>query len=77
MRFETRQAGISFVYCPDKDSYSYNAYCLEMELLKELYSKEFDFLDDALEHINSEFETWELVPYEKEKSGCSSCVAKT
>ena len=75
-RFEKRQAGISLVYCPEKEAYYYNAYCLEMELVKEIYTKEFNFLEDALEHINTEFPGWELVPYEKEKSGCSSCVAK-
>ena len=29
----------------------------------------------AIDLINNEFSTWELLPYE-EKSGCGSCAAK-
>lgn len=76
-RFEKRQAGVSFVYCHETEMYSYNAYCFERDLLKELFSVEYDFLDDALKTINEEFGSWELVPYEQEKSGCSTCVAKS
>lgn len=76
LRFEKRQAGVGLVYCPEKEAYSYNAYCLEKELLKELFSVEHEFLEDALQMIHEEFGSWELVPYEKQKSGCSSCAAK-
>jgi len=76
LRFQKRQAGISLIYS-DKDSqFYYNAYCVETELLKELFSVEYEFLDDALKTINDEFSTWELIPYDKEKSSCSTCVAK-
>ncbi len=74
--FESRQAGIGLVYCPDEKRYYYNAYCMEMELVKELLSVEFEFLDDALEFINNEFGQWKVKNYEKKKSGCGNCIAK-
>ena len=77
LRFQKRQAGISLVFCPDREKYTYNTYCIESELLKELFSVEHDYLEDALTLLNDEFPTWELVSYEsKQKSGCSSCAAK-
>lgn len=75
LRFRDRQAGVGLIYNHEKDSYSYNAYCLETELLKELFTQEFDYLTDALSLINSEFGTWELKPLVP-SSNCSSCVAK-
>jgi hypothetical protein len=74
LRFEDRQAGVGLVYSPDDGRYSYNAYCLEMTLLKELLTVEYEFLEDALACVNEEFGTWDLVPYE-DKNGCSSCSA--
>lgn len=73
--FRDRQAGVSEVYDPFEKRYSYNAYCLEKKLVKELFSCEYEFLDDALGVVNSEFGTWELQSFEEEK-GCGSCVAK-
>ena len=75
LRFENRQAGISVVYSPEDDVFYYNAYCIDMELLKELFSVEFTTVDEALETINAEFGKWDLANFE-EKSGCSSCAAK-
>ena len=75
LRFRDRQAGISLIYEASQNSYRYNVYCLETKLLKEIFSLEFDFLDDAIISLNQEFGTWELVAYEQ-KSGCGSCVAK-
>ena len=75
LQFRDRQAGVSEVYDPECDSYTYNAYCIEATLLKELYSCEFEFLADALAVINDEFGQWELVDLSA-KSGCGSCVAK-
>ena len=72
--FRDRQAGISEVYDPKEEKYSYNAYCLEKKLLKDLWSKEFDFLDDALTCVNEEFGSWESQSFDKK--GCSSCAAK-
>lgn len=75
LRFQDRQAGVSLVYSHEDDKFYYNAYCVEMTLLKELLSVEFDYLDDALTFINEEFSSWEVASYEA-KSGCGSCVAK-
>ena len=75
LRFQDRQAGVSLVYDPEKDAYHYNAYCLEIRNLKELFTVEFDFLEQALEMINEEFSTWKLISFNG-KSGCGSCVAK-
>jgi hypothetical protein len=75
LQFRERQAGIGLVFDPDSGSWQYNAYCIETKLLKELFSCEYDFLDDALELINGEFGTWELVDLTAKK-GCGSCVAK-
>ena len=75
LSFQKRQAGISLVYSSKEEKFFYNAYCIETELLKELFSVEFEFLDDAIEALNEEFKGWELTPYEQ-KSGCSSCSAK-
>ena len=71
LRFRDRQAGIALVYDPDEDVFTYNAYCLEVKLMKELFTTEFEFLDDALELMNDEFGSWEL----ESLSGkdCSSC----
>lgn len=73
--FRDRQAGISEVYDPFDDRFHYNAYCLERKLMKELYTTEFEFLEDALTHINDEFGTWEPESFDQKK-GCGSCVAK-
>lgn len=77
LSFQQRQAGIGLVFCPESEKYSYNAYCFEKDLLKELFSVEHDYLEDAIAMINDEFGAWELLSYEKEKkSGCSTCTAK-
>lgn len=75
-RFRDRQAGVSIIYDPDAELYTYNAYCLETEIMKELFTVEHDYLEDALELINQEFGNWELVDLAEQKSSCSSCVAK-
>lgn len=74
LRFQKRQAGIGLVFCPEEKQFFYNVYCMETELMKELFSVEYEFLTDAVEAVNSEFGTWELVPYEKK--GCGTCAAK-
>ena len=73
--FRDRQAGVSEIYDPESECFTYNAYCLEKKLVKELFTCEYDFLTDALEVINEEFGTWEVQTFDKNK-GCSSCAAK-
>ena len=73
--FRDRQAGVSEIFDPKTGRYSYNAYCLEKKLLKELFTCEYDFLSDALEVINEEFGTWQTESFDG-KSGCGSCAAK-
>ena len=73
--FRDRQAGVSEIYDPEFNRYSYNAYCMEKKLVKELFTCEYEFLEDALHAINEEFGTWELESFEEDK-GCGSCVAK-
>lgn len=73
--FSDRQAGISTIYDPESERFTYNAYCLEKKLLKELYSCEFEELDAALSLINEEFGSWEIKSLMK-SSGCGSCAAK-
>jgi len=75
LQFRDRQAGVSEVYDPDSETYTYNAYCIEATLLTELYTCEFEFLEDALTAVNEEFGQWDLVDLAG-KSGCGSCVAK-
>ncbi len=75
LRFENRQAGVSLVFCPEEQKYYYNVYCLELKLVKEIFSVEHEYLQDALELCSEEFGTWELVSFE-EKSGCGNCAAK-
>lgn len=75
-RFRDRQAGVSIIYDPERLAFSYNAYCLETKIMKELFTVEFDFLDDALELMNDEFGSWELFDLSEKSSGCGSCVAK-
>jgi len=74
--FRDRQAGVSEIYDPMLEKYTYNAYCLEKKLLKDLWSKEFDYLEDALTRVNDEFGSWEKEEFEEEEKGCGSCVAK-
>lgn len=74
--FRERQAGVTDIYNPESNSYTYNAYCLETKLMKELFTVEYDFLDDALEMINSEFGSWEIDSLGTKKSECGSCIAK-
>lgn len=74
LRFRDRQAGVSLVYDQDRSRFYYNSYCIEVKLLKELYACEFEYLDEALEHINSEFGSWDVE--ELEEKGCGSCAAK-
>ena len=73
--FRDRQAGVSEIFDPASETYSYNAYCLEKKLVEELFTCEYDFLSDALDVVNQEFGTWEAESFE-EKKGCGSCVAK-
>ncbi|RYZ51978.1 MAG: hypothetical protein EOP07_20380 [Proteobacteria bacterium] len=75
-RFRERQAGVSIIYDPDAEAFTYNAYCLETKIMKELFTVEFDYLDDALELMNDEFGSWELFDLSEKSSGCGSCVAK-
>ena len=75
-QFNDRQAGVSLIYDPRHQSYSYNAYCLETKIMKELFTVEHDFLDDALTQINEEFGSWDLVDLSAKSSGCGSCAAK-
>ena len=75
LKYRDRQAGISIIYDASQDVYTYNAYCLELVLMKEILTTEYDYLEDALEFINSEFGSWELVDLAN-ASGCGSCVAK-
>ena len=74
--WRTRQAGVSVIYDAENDLYSYNAYCMETEKLKELFTCEYEYLDDALEVVNSEYGNWPLVELSPEKYGCGSCAAK-
>jgi hypothetical protein len=73
--WRTRQAGVSLIFDPERNRYVYNAYCIETELLKELFTCEYEFLEEALLVINQEYGNWEYKSVE-EKSGCGSCVAK-
>ncbi len=75
LQFRDRQAGVSTVYDPDTEAYSYNAYCIESQLLTELFTCEYEFLSDAVAAINEEFGQWEIVDLSAKK-GCGSCVAK-
>ena len=72
LSFRDRQAGISLVYSPKTERFSYNAFCLEAKVLEELDSMEFDFLGEALAWVNAEYETWELKSYDEK--GCSTCA---
>ena len=57
LRFQDRQAGVSLVYCPNQDRFVYNAYCIETKIFKELFTVEFEFVNDAIACINEEFKT--------------------
>ncbi len=75
-RFQDRQAGVSLIFDPNSKTYSYNAYCLETKIMKELFTVECDYLDEALALINDEFGGWELVDLSQSQSSCGTCVAK-
>lgn len=77
-RFRDREAGVSLIYDPSRQCYTYNAYCLETKLMKELYTVEHDFLEDAIDLINEEFGSWDLIDFSTDggNTGCGSCVAK-
>lgn len=76
--FRDRQAGVSVIFDPHNSRFSYNAYCLEKQIMKELFTVEHEYLEDALDLINKEFGSWELTDLsnEKKNNGCGSCVAK-
>lgn len=74
LQFRDRNAGVSVIYDPDEDCHSYNAYVVETSLMKELWSQEFENVEEALDKINSEYGTWDLKSL-IEESGCQSCVA--
>lgn len=78
LRHLDRQAGVSVIYDPDKDLLIYNAYCLELKTLKELFSRECACLDEALAIVNEEFGGFTLVELaveEPERGGCSSACS--
>ena len=72
LRHLDRQAGVSMIYDPDDDIFVYNAYCLELKLLKELFSQECTTLEEALEMINAEFGGWTLADLAVEHKGCAA-----
>ncbi len=72
-KFRDRQAGVTEIYDPAAECYHYNSCCLEQKLLKEIYTREFAFLDDALEHANLEFGNWEFQDLSLKKPACGSC----
>jgi hypothetical protein len=74
LTFRDRQAGVSEIYDPHLNEYTYNAYCMEKKLIKELWTVEFDYLEDALKRVNEEFGSWETESFDRK--GCGSCVAK-
>lgn len=76
LEFQDRQAGVSLVFDPFKNRYYYNAYCVESKILKELFTVECDFLEEALQTVHLEFGQWELKNHDKKDSGCGSCAAK-
>ena len=77
-RFNDRQAGVSSIYDPEKNIYTYNVYCLEIKLLKEIFSVEFTNLNEALELANHEFGNWELqnINFKKRGCCCTQCPQK-
>ena len=46
--FRDRQAGVSSILIQKQRLTLITPHCLERELMKELFTVEFDFLDDAL-----------------------------
>ena len=76
LRFRDRQAGVSVIFDPTTEHYSYNAYCIETQLMTELFTCEYEDLDEALQVVNQEFATWDLFDLSEKKAGCSSCAAK-
>ena len=73
--FRERQAGVSLVFNPGNDLFTYNVYCIETKMMVELMTCEFNDIDEALTTVNSEFATWEYLDMQK-KEGCGTCVAK-
>ena len=71
LRHRDRQAGVSMIYDPETDIFVYNAYCLELKLLKELFSHECATLEEALAVINDQFSTWELTELAVASEGCA------
>jgi hypothetical protein len=80
LRSRARQAGVSLIYDPERDEFTYNAYCLELKLLKELFTQEFETLDEALSCIHEEFGSWQLadaaVPLPS-AAGCGGCCGSS
>ena len=52
------------------------SYLKDKHAVKELFTVEQDYLDDALDLINAEFGSWEIVELSGKSSGCGSCAAK-
>ena len=76
LRFRDRQAGISVVYDPQTDDFSFVASAVETQQLVELWSAEYPNLDAAVAAVNSEFGTWELTSLgKKDSAGCGTCAA--
>ncbi|MCY4444450.1 MAG: hypothetical protein OXC44_06610 [Proteobacteria bacterium] len=76
LTFEKRQAGVSVIFCPQKNRYFYHAYCLEKDLLKDLLSLEFLALEEALSYINDEFNGWKVTEFKDNQKNCGTCHAK-
>jgi len=76
LQFEKRQAGVNVVFSPADDRFYYNAYCIETSLLTELMSVEYEFLEDAINMVNSDFGSWSLKDFDPKQKDCGSCSAK-
>lgn len=76
LAFESRQAGVSAIYSPEEQRFSYHAYCLETKLRKDLVSVEYQRLEDALDYINTEFAHWKMKSWDEgSKKSCGDCHA--
>jgi hypothetical protein len=77
LRSRARQAGVSLIFDPDRESFIYNTYCLELKLLKELFTHEYDSLKEALDSLHEEFGSWQLAevgtPLPSASKGCGGC----
>ena len=74
-RYELNQVATSISLGGNHTGICYSVSSFDQEHLKDLNSRDFNSLSEAISYINTEFEEWEFKDLTQSSGGCESCEA--